>query len=181
MRRTLVAAVSLLAFSATGYSQDAEPTATQLTAMEEFIGQPATRIVWSSEAGRIAAEGSEAVLTAIIAENGTRQMRGIEIAFTAPQAGQDKVYVSQEFFERLLGALDDASMSAPTVRGCMGSGKFLSAMRAGAHFFFASQCTQTGVNVLQAGTGRGFFFFPNVDSAPFAGAIRNAHAQLKER
>jgi hypothetical protein len=181
MRRTLITAVSLLAFAAGGFGHEPEPTAAQLTAMEEFISQPATRVVWSGEAGRIAADGSAAVFTAIVAENGTRRMRGIEIALSTQQATADKVYVSVEFFERLLGALDDASMSAPTVRGCMGSGKFLTAMRAGAHFFFASQCNQGGVDVLQVGTGHGFFFFPNLNPAPVADAIRQAKADLKER
>ena len=180
MRRTLIVAAGLLAFAASGYSQDLEPTSAQLTAMEEFIGQPATRIVWSSEAGRIEAEGSEAVLTAIIAENGTRRMRGIEIAVSTPQVGQDKVYVSAEFIERLLGALDDAAMGPLRGNGCMGSGKFLTALRSGAHFF-ASQCNYGGVNQLQVGTGRGFFFFLNLNPAPFAGAIRRAQDELKER
>lgn len=181
MRPTVIAAATFLTWAAGAYAQQPEPTFDQLAAMEDFIAQPSTRIVWSSEAGRIETEGSEAVLTAIIAENGSRKIRGIEIALSSSQTGQDKVYIGEEFFERLLGALDDAAIGPLRGTGCMGSGKFLTALRAGAHFFFASQCNYNGVHQLQVGTGRAFYFFLNLTPAPFAAAIRRAESQLRER
>jgi hypothetical protein len=173
-----------------GVAQVTSPTASQLAAMERFATQPTARVTWSKEVERIDGAQSQAVFTALIVEDReqtSRQVRGIRIDLTK-QNVKDRVYVSEDFLERLIRALDEISEGMGSSVGsysggsrCFGSCAFLSAVREGAHFFHASQCSmEDGWFGLSVTTGATTFRFSNLNPKPFASAIARARDELKQ-
>jgi hypothetical protein len=173
-----------------GAQTDDSPTASQLAAMEHYATRPTARIDWSKEADRIESGQTKAVITALVVDDATqspRQMRGIRIDL-ASQDVTDRLYVGESFLKRLIDALDEVSkgmgsfLSRSTVSSrCFGSGAFLSAVREGAHFFHASQCSMAdGWFGLSVSTGAAKFRFTDLTPSPFASAIGHAMDELKQ-
>jgi hypothetical protein len=157
---------------------------------ERFATKPSVRVTWSKEIRLLQGGDAIAVITALIVKDtGTRpsEMRGIRIDLRGGEV-EDSVFVEERFLERLLEALAEAARgmgerfqrTSPSV--CFGSGLFLQAVRDGAHFFHASQCSMSdgwyGLSVI---TGEAMFRFTNLDPAPFASAIHRAARELKQQ
>ena len=115
-------------------------------------------------------------------------MRGVQIVLNG-EGKRDHVYVSEEYAERLISALDEVAAASPaflqritTTSKCFGTGAFLYAMRTGAHFFFPSQCEMAdGWRGLSVSTSAATFRFTDIDTTPFARAIRAGVNALKQR
>lgn len=167
-------------------AQDHGPTVTELEAMERFVSQEDVRVTTSEPVARVEGGGSTAVFTPVVASDGTNRIRGIRIDFTSGSR-IDRIYVSEELAGRLTAALDEIAVNADGFfkrtagsSTCIGTGAFLDAMRAGAHFLYPSQCeTADGWKGLSITTSRDTFRFTGVDSVPFATAIRDAVSAMK--
>ena len=166
------------------------PTAEALAALERFALQPATRVTWSKDLGRVSSGQAEATVTAAVFEDRAqgRRMLGVRITFTSPEA-TDRVFVAKEFLQPLSKALSDIETQAEELlrtagssSRCFGSCEFLSAMREGAHFFHASQCSMSdGWSGLSVSTGARTFRFTGLGAAPFKAALARAAEELRQR
>ncbi len=174
-----------------GSAQVSSPTAEELERLEQFVSQPGSRVISSKDLGHIAGGESDALITAVIVQGGDptkQQMRGIRIQFTTGDV-RDQIYVAEEFLQPLVKALveieaqSDQFLSRPRVNSrCFGSGAFLSAMRTGAHFFHASQCSMSdGWTGLSVSTGSKTFRFTGLNPAPFRTAIARAATEFEQR
>jgi len=177
--------ILVLALVVSAFAEDA-PTASQLAAFEQFATRPSTRVAWSTEVGVIEGGGARATIAAVVMEDKTARMRGVRIDLRG-ENGDDRVYIAEEFIEKLISALEEiaagmgelAHRSTPS--RCQGSGAFLRAMREGAHFFHASQCSMAdGWFGLFVSTGTAKFRFTSRDPLPFAAAMARAAQQLKQ-
>lgn len=179
-----------LALLIAGHGLAAEaPTPAQLAALEDFAVQPSAQIRWTSPAQTIESAGAQAAVMAIIIDDAQQtppRMRGIRIDLTT-QESKEEVYIPEQFIGRLLKSLKEVSDNSPSFltenqggNVCFGSCEFLAAMRAGAHFFTASQCSSEDGSVLNVSTGRALFPFVGLDPGPFTAAIEQAQAALAE-
>lgn len=185
--------LSLLGIALFGLAlaQDHGPTSDQLEQMDRFSTQPGTRIAWSQQVDRIEVGPSVALVNAIILEDTGRTpriIRGVQIVLNG-EGKRDRIYVSEEYAELLISALDEVATASPaflqrssTASKCFGTGAFLYAMRTGAHFFFPSQCEMAdGWRGLSVYTGIETFRFTDIDTVPFARAIRAGMNALRQR
>jgi hypothetical protein len=95
--------------------------APQPTPLEAFVKQPASRIAWSSEAGRIDSKEGHAVITALVVEDSAQppdRLRGVRIDLSGP-GGKDQVYLGEETLPAFKAAFDEISQDA--ARGCSGN------------------------------------------------------------
>ena len=168
----------------------------QPTPLEAFAKQTASRVAWSSEAGRIDSKEGHAVITALVVEDSAQppdRLRGVRIDLS-DQDGKDQVYLGEETLPAFKKAFDEISQEA--ARGCSGnSGEicppnvFLSA----ALFWYADKIpsvhTLTAAHYFQQGStglvlqtiGVGRFWFPDQDASRLSAAMVRAMNQLKQR
>jgi hypothetical protein len=179
-----------------GQAQVNTVPALQPTPLEAFAKQPASRIAWSSEVGRINSKEGHAVITALVVEDNAQppdRLRGVRIDLS-DQDGKDQVYLGEETLSAFKGAFDEISQSA--ARGCsgnagdscppnvfVGAALFWYADRVprvhtltAAHYF---QQGSTGLVLQTIGVGR--FWFPDQDASRLSTAIARAIDQLKQR
>jgi hypothetical protein len=186
--RLLLLCISLLPIAA---AQEDGPTVAQLEAMERFAAKSGTRITWSRDIDRIEAGSSTAIVRAVVletAEPSPVKMKGIQVDFSS-DGKRDRIHVSEEYADRLIAALDEIATVSPGFLSrqiasskCFGTGAFLNAMRSGAHFISPSQCDMAdGWRGLSVETGAATFRFTEIDTIPFARAIRAAMNVLKQR
>jgi hypothetical protein len=155
--RTLALATVLAGFAAA-------QTAEELTAMERFASGAREAV---QQTQTIRSEGVSAAFTSVILSNGGREIRGLRIDLASGDQ-QERVYVEERFLPALIESLTGLGQEAMEPRfGCTGSCIFLSAMREGAHFFFASQCGRD----LVVNTGAGRFRFADTEASRMRSAV----------
>lgn len=178
-----------LLLTSIGFSQSKDPTALELSAFEQFVSQPGTRHTRSKAVGTIESAESKALITAVVVQDApnAREMSGVRIKLAKPD-GADQVYVGEPFLGRLIAAFAEIDIHEQSrwknryagASSCVGSCLFLSAMREGVHFPFASRCEMTdGFVGLSLSTGRRTFRFPNIEARPFIAVLDRAAAELQ--
>jgi hypothetical protein len=192
---SLTAFVALLPVA--GHAQAGAASAPQPTPLEAFAKQPAARVAWSGEAGRIDSREAHAVITALVVEDHAQppdRLQGVRIDFS-DQDGKDQVYLGEETLPAFKKAFDEISQSA--AHGCawnsggrvcpptliVGAALFwygdrvpnVHTLTAG-HYF---QQGSTGLVLQTIGVGR--FWFPDQDASQLSAAFARAMDQLKQR
>ena len=146
-------------------------TADELMAMERFAASADVR--QSTHIETIVADGTTATISTVVVADGTREMRGVRIDIKSGD-DKDRVYVEERFLPAVIESLTGI-LATPNRMSCTGSCTFLDAMRNGAHFFFASQCSQD----LRVSTSTARFQFNALTPAPFRAALERAARQLR--
>ncbi|MFN3325931.1 MAG: hypothetical protein ACK5AZ_20735 [Bryobacteraceae bacterium] len=186
---SLVRTVTLLTIlSATSLAQPEALTIEAVESLERFASLPASTVEWERVVPPIAGEQANAQIAAVRVRNHETgvEMGGVRIRFASGEI-RDAVWVPEALVEPLLDALAEVDDSARRIEpgvsnGCYGSCRFLSAMRAGAHFFYVSRCsTITGWSGLSAHTGRNTFRFTGLNAAAFRSALARAAEELQRR
>jgi len=190
---TLIALLPFLAVAGQAQVSAASP---QPTPLEAFAKQTASRVAWSSEAGRIDSKEGHAVITALVVEDSAQppnRLRGVRIDLS-DQDGKDQVYLGEERLPAFKAAFDEISQNA--ARGCasntgdvcppnlfVGAALFWYGDRVpnvhtltAAHYF---QQGSTGLVLQTIGVGR--FWFPDQDASRLSTAMARAMDQLKQR
>ena len=171
-------------------------SAAQPTLLEAFAKQPASRIAWSSEAGRMDSNRGHAVITAVVVEDNAQppdRLRGVRIDLS-DQDGKDQVYLGEETLPAFKKAFDEISRSA--THGCEwnSSGSCASNVFVGAALFWygdkvpnvhtltaAHYFNQGSTGVVVYTIGVGTFWFPDQDASQLSAALARAMDQLKQR
>jgi hypothetical protein len=169
-----------------GYSQTPAPS--QGDALQEFANRPAARAVWMQEVGRVDADGTHAVISAIEMDDATgqpRAVRGIRIDLT-DASGEERVYIGVQNLPPNINALEEIAAEAPRYLArspagnhmrCFGSGYFW--MRPTGDFS-ASECQMSSGRFL-AVRGNRDFRFNGVEPASFASLLIRASEELARR
>jgi hypothetical protein len=172
-----------------GFGQSG-PAAQEVSAFENFVNEPNSRVTWSTEIGRIDSPDAQAVITAIsvVGSSPNREMRGVRMHLTRG-ASKDRIYVERRYVKQLSDVLVEIDEMAPRFlarrvgqSSCFGSGVFLRAFREGANFFHASSCQNIeGFTGLRVDTGSQSFRFATADLKRFIALLDSAAAELESR
>jgi hypothetical protein len=169
-----------------GYSQ--MPSTSQGDALQEFANRPAAHAGWTQEIGRIDADGTHAVISAVEMDDATgqpRALRGIRIDLT-DASGEERVYISEQNLALNTNALEEIAAEAPRYLArspagnhmrCFGSGYFWMQPTGD---FSASECQMSSGRFL-AVRGNRDFRFNGVEPASFAGLLARASEELARR
>ena len=104
-----VCAVALCLLASIAYAE---------TKLESFIRRPSARVAWSEEVGRVRSAESQAIITALLVEEGSpiRQMRGIRISVSKPGVAND-VYLEEEKLGVFLNTLSFIESTVTIITG----------------------------------------------------------------
>ena len=194
--RIVVLCIGFSCFVAVAWSQSEVSVGSEPSPMEAFANGRSVRTVWSNEVGRLHHNGTRAVLTALVMEDGslpTRRVHGVRVDLSRPRFwpvhSHERIYLDEEATERTRAALDEiadavASDHSTAGRGCMGAAEFWPLYDwpwNKYHELNAQVCGDSKSSTLEL-FGRGkreSFQFPGENPASLAAILTSAMDQVK--
>jgi hypothetical protein len=173
---------------AAGAAHAQAPTTALGDELQAFASRPTAHAGWTREIGRIDAEGTHAVISAIEMEDATQQrrsVRGVRIDLM-DATGEERLYIDEQRLAPNIGALDEIANESPRFLArspagnhmrCFGSRYFW--MRATGDFS-ASEC-QTGSGPFLEVRGTRDFQFHGLEPESFRNLLVRASEQIVGR